>query len=186
MSRRNLIAVADLSGQRSACPVQDGQISAFSCHPRIARQPRSPKAPELATSRRSGVEGHRITAPSMVSEKEGRGGRGRAALMWMRHWPPGDGPPQCRADGGVGGGDGVADHGEGLDRVARRGFAMQHSCPYPQRTRAVPSGRASNYAISLGRGRCWGPLIALFDSGTMVMADDPVVEAVASSSPPTQ
>jgi hypothetical protein len=99
MSRRKLIAVADLSGQRSACPVQDGQISAFSCHPRIARQPRSLKPSKLATSRRSGVEDHRITAshlgpPSMVSEKGGAGGRGQAALVWMRHRPrPGDGPP---------------------------------------------------------------------------------------------
>ena len=47
----------------------------------------------------------------------------------------------------------------------------------------VPSGRASIVAISLSQGPRSGPLIALFDSGTMVMADDPVVEAVVSSSP---
>ena len=71
---------------------------------------------------------------------------------------------------------------------------MQHSCPYPQRTRPQRSRqhqlqrrfpqRSRQQFRHLTRSRSLlGPLIALFDSGTMVMADDPVVEAVASSSP---
>ena len=71
---------------------------------------------------------------------------------------------------------------------------MQHSCPYPQRTRPQRSRqhqlqrrrpqRSRQQFRHLTKSRSpLGPLIALFDSGTMVMADDPVVEAVASSSP---
>ena len=71
---------------------------------------------------------------------------------------------------------------------------MQHSCPYPQRTRPQRSRqhqlqrrrpqRSRQQFRHLTKSRSpLGPLIALFASGTMVMADDPVVEAVASSSP---
>ena len=102
---------------------------------------------------------------------------------------------QPRADGVIGGaGVRDADHGEGLDRLPQRGFVMQHSCPYPQRTRPERSRqhqlqrrrpqRSRQQFRHLTKSRSpLGPLIALFASGTMVMADEPVVEAVASSSP---